>query len=813
MPADVRHAIRLFLRRPAFSAALVLTLGLGIGATTAVFSLVRAVLLRPLPYADPDRLVFAWGGVGGARGSEHPRHAILTGRDVTDWHRRSTSFESIAVIYTWDNNLDPMMDLVSAGTAERLRGAYVTANFFELVGVGAALGRTFDSRDAAGGPSVVVISDAFWRRRFGGDPAIVGRQIEVMEGRGAVRSRPTSHLVAGVLPPGFRFTYPEETEVWAILPWERIRPTNAILYQEVGRLRPGVTIAAAQAELTGILVDWRRSQGFPESRLQQMRALVEPVPEHVTAAVRPGLALLVGGAGIVLVIACVNVALLLLALIVDRRREISLRAALGASRGRVFRQMATEGSLVAAAGGLLGVALAWILLPALRAVVPAIVPRGHEMSVDPAVLAFALGVSVLTALVCALAPAWHAEHRDVQSGLRQSSAGATSDRLVTRWRRAIVLAQVAIVLALLVAASLLLHSFYRMRHVDLGFGADGIFTMEMRVLNPKYRDEASMAAFQRDVMDRVRALPDVAQASMTSAVPLRGVDFFYSLTTPSGESRGAHMRPVDREYFTVMRIPLLAGRTFTEADDAKAPTVAIVSESLGRILFGAASPIGRQLDLGDRVKPEIVGVVGDVRNAAVTKPGVQAFYLARTQQPNEIICLVIRPRPGARGLAAAVREAVRAVDPAQPVENPAMLDQVVADTTASERFFTVTTAGFAVVAVLLAIAGLAGVVSRTVTERAREMAIRIALGADSGQVVRMAVGHGMWPVAGGLAVGLLGAWIVSRALARYLFEVSPLDPLTYVGVPTLLSLAAAVACYLPARRASRVEPMVALKTE
>src|SRR5262245_59555979 len=376
MFADIRHALRLFRRRPAFTAAIVVTLALGIGATTAIFSLVRAVLLRPLPYADPDRLVFAWRSPGFARGTEHPaKHGTLTGRHIDDWARQSAAFDSIAVVFSWDGNLDPQMDLVGADTAERLRGAYVTPNFFELVGARAALGRTFDSRDAAGAAPLVVLSDAFWRRRFGADPAVVGRTLELMAGRGSARGRRTPHLVAGVLPPAFRFTYPEETEVWSMLPWERIQPTDAILYQLVGRLRPGVSRAAAQAELTAIMVARYRERGFPESRLREMTALVEPVPEHVAAPVRPGVLLLVAGAGVVLLIACVNVTLLLLALIVDRRREIALRAALGAAGGRIVRQMLVEGSVLALTGGALGIAVAGILMPALRSVVPAIVPR------------------------------------------------------------------------------------------------------------------------------------------------------------------------------------------------------------------------------------------------------------------------------------------------------------------------------------------------------------------------------------------------------------------------------------------------------
>lgn len=806
---DVRYALRLFAKRPGFTTVALLTLALGVGANTAIFSLARAVLLRPLPYEQPDRLVHVW--LERATPVDHSRHGILTGKHLIEWERRSTSFESFAVIESWDHNLGPRMDLFNPHGAERLRGAFVTSNFFELLGVRAAQGRTFDSEDALRGDNLLVLSDGLWRRRFGADRAIVGSPLDLIAGhrnRAAVRYR-----VIGVLPAGFRFTYPEETEAWTILPWSQIRPSFALSYQFVARLKNGVEPATAQAELTTMAQDVARAARRPEKYVRDTVALVETMPEHLTAAVRPGVLLLVAAAGVVMLIATVNVALLLLALMVARTREISLRTATGATRSRIARQLLVESGMLALAGAVLGVILASVLMPAFRAVVPPMLPRGEEMALDPAVLTFAIIVTVVTAILCGLIPAWHVHRRGLEVSLRQVSSAATGTPGIIVWRRVVVAAQMAVVLVLLVTASLLLHSFWRLQRVDLGFSGEGLVTMEMRLLNPKYRQQPGRRAeFQRAVMERVRALPGVQQASMTSAVPFRGVDFLSVIGLKGERGKGAYRRPVDPEYFALMRIPILAGRGFTAADDANSTPVVVVSRAYARALFGDASPLGRPLDFGDK-EAEIVGMVGDVRHEDVTRAPAPALYLPRAQEPNELMCLVVRPAPGAQGVAAAVRATVTAIDPEQPVERVTTLDRIVRENTAEERFYTVMTVSFGAVAVLLALAGLAGVVSRSVTERVREIAIRIALGAEPSRVVRQTVREGLYPVAFGLGAGLLGAWVTARMLQRFLFEVSPVDPLTYSVAIVLLAAAATAACYVPARRATRVEPMLALKEE
>jgi putative ABC transport system permease protein len=383
---------------------------------------------------------------------------------------------------------------------------------------------------------------------------------------------------------------------------------------------------------------------------------------------------------------------------------------------------------------------------------------------------------------------------------------------VRRWRRAIVTAQVAVVFILLSAASLLLHSFWRMQQVDLGYQGSGLITMEMRLVHPKFREPGRTAAFQRDTIERVRALPGVEAASMTSAVPLRGVDFMNTFESPDGSRAFGHMRPIDPEYFSLMHIPLLSGRAFTHADNETSPRVAILSAAFAQQMFGTANPLGRRVDLG-RAFAEVIGIVGDVRHADVTKPPFAAIYFPRPQQPSELICLVVRPRAGADDVANQVRHAVAAIDPEQPVENVSTLDRILRESTAEERFYTATTSGFALVAVILALAGLAGVVARTVSERAREMAIRLSLGANPNQLVRLAVRQGLTPALLGLAFGLAGTWGTSRLLERFLFEVRPADLPTYGASAALLLGAALPACYIPARRAVQLEPVVILRQE
>jgi len=806
---DLRDAVRLLARTRGFTVTVVIILALGIGANTAVFTIVRAVLLRPLPYHEADQLVYVWR----SGHTTADAHGILTGHHVADYAERNTTFASHAVLRVWQGVHTPV-DLLQGQQAERLRGALATPNFFDLLGVRAALGRTFLPSDNEGEP-VVVLSDALWRRSFGADPGIIGRRVTLRAERDSRGW--SSHLVVGVLPPALRFSYPKETDLYGVLPWASIQRSRALQYLMIARLKPGASAEQAQAELTAVAKDIARAGDYPpqfrEEMIRREIVVAEPLPEHLEKEARPGILLLAAVAGLVLVIACVNLGLLMLARAVDRSREFAMRSALGAAPSRLIRQLAAEGLTLAGAGGCAGTAAAVAAMPFLRWLVPPVVPRADEIALDAQVLSFSLAATCLTALVCGLAPAWLVLGRHMQAALRQTGGGATASRALSFSRRLVVGMQVAVVLVLLAGGALLLHSFWRMNRVDLGFDPGDVITMEMRLLNPKYRQPGRIAQFEREVLERVRAMSGVAQASLTTAVPMRGVDFLYVIGPKDGRSRAGNMRSVDPEYFSLMRIPLLAGRVFDAGDRADGPPVMVVSESYGRRHFGNLSPLGRRLELGDR-EVEIVGIVGDVRAMDVTRDPAPAFYVPRLQQTNELLCLVVRPAPGTRAaLIAGIREAIRAIDSEQPVQDITTLDAIVARSTSEKRFYAIATGAFAGIALLLAVAGLFGVVSRSVTERRREIAIRIALGADTASLFRLVFAYGLTPVVFGLLVGLWTAVFASRLLQRFLFEVQPTDPATLGTVTLLLVAVACAACYLPARRAIMVEPMAALKSE
>jgi putative ABC transport system permease protein len=808
---DVRHAARALRRRPAFALCAILLLALGIGANTAVFSVVRAVLLRPLPYTDPERLAFIWGGLDT---QARNWHSIMTGQYVEAIGAHGTSLHSFAVVESWDANPSAQVDLVGPNGAERLRGMWVTPNFFETLGVRAAAGRTLASTDRDS--SLVVISDALWRRRFAADPAVVGQTVRLAMGSGTRRTWNTV-TVAGVLPPEFRFTYPRETEIYISKPWTAIRPSRALTYYVVARLNDGVTPAQAQAQLTAAAHNVVRGYGYDapttDRLLQRTGMLVEPVMEHMQAEVRSGLWLLAAVAGLVLLIACVNLGLLLLSRTVDRRGELGLRAALGAGRARIVRQLTAECLLLSLAGGTLGVLTAALCLPVVRGLMPPIVPRADLIQLDPAVLAFALGAMLVTAFVSSLAPAVFVMRRDLLATVRLASHSTTGDRGVVASRRAVLALQVAVVVLLLVCSGLLLRSFWRLQHVDLGFRAEGVVTMEMRLLNPTYREPARLDAFREHLLSQVRAIPGVARAGLTTAVPMRGVDFMYVIGPAGQRALMGNARMVDPEYFNVMNLRLLAGRTFTDADKAGSEPVIVVSQSYARRYFGDASPLGQTLQASDR-QYRIVGMVADVRYASVAREPFPAVYMPATQERAWLICLVVEPRPGSRAAVVdALRGAVHRIDPEQPVEGITTIDQLVTDSTADRRFYAVSTGAFAAVALLLAVAGVFGVVARTVTERRRELAIRVALGADPRRLGRLVLGYGFLPASVGTFAGLAAAFGVSRLLRTFLFEIAPTDPATYAAAAALVLGVTVLACYLPARRTLRLAPMAVLKSD
>jgi putative ABC transport system permease protein len=465
------------------------------------------------------------------------------------------------------------------------------------------------------------------------------------------------------------------------------------------------------------------------------------------------------------------------------------------------------------AGAAAGVLAAAALMPVIRALMPPVVPRIDQIGIDPLVLGFAAALMLLTTMVCGIGPAWVVLRRDLLDEVRRTAPATTGDRAILRSRRLIVTFQVAIVVVLLVGSGLLLRSFWRLQHVDLGFSAGDVVTMEMRLLNPKYRAPGRLAAFQEDLLARVRAVPGVARAALTTAVPMRGVDFMMVIGPKDGKPKPGNARSVDPEYFDVMRLPLRAGRVFSATDSPASERVTVVSQSYGRLHFGQADPIGRTLSTGSG-DLRIVGVVGDVRYADAGRPPMPAFYLARAQQPPELICLLAEPEPGMHAqVIEGVRSAMQRIDPEQPIEGMTTIRQIVSDSTADRRFSAVATGAFAAVALLLAIAGVFGAVSRTVTERKRELAIRVALGAEPARLRRLIYSYGLVPAGIGTVIGLAGALAGSRMLRSFLFDIAPTDAATYAGAGLLVMMVTAVACYLPARRSLRVSPMQVLKSD
>lgn len=812
---DLRLAVRLFRRSPAFFSAAVLTLALGIGANGAVFSIVQATLLQPLPYATPNELAMIWRSPETppppAPGQKAPRfwRGYLTAATLRTWRDEPPpGFSDVAGILSWDGNLDAQADLTLRDRAERLRGAMVTPNFFELLGVRAARGRLFASADEHSGEPLVILSDAMWRTYFNADTGVVGQLVTLTLGE---PREPRTFTVVGILPPAVRFTYPEHTEAWFLMPWSAVatHPPNAITFQAVGRIAPGFTLAQGADRLLAVRAGLERPGERPEHR-QVLRA--EPMREWIVGETRPSLYLLSGVAALLLLITCATVANGLLARVSERRRELALRASLGASRGRVVRQLLTEGALLSLCGVVAGTLLAAVLQPVLRAVVPPSVPHVGELTLNASILGFAAVATAVTTMLAALAPAFDGSRTGVGDRLLRVTSGASADRATVWWRQGLVAAQAAVATTLLVSAVLLLASFWRLGRVPLGFDGEQVVTAEMRLLDPRYRQPGALAEFQSRLIERVRAIPGVVAAGLTSAVPFRGVDFMPAPSRP-GEEDGhwARGRFVDPGFFDVMRIPLRRGRLLTDADQAGSQRVMVVSESYARKVFGDGDPIGQMMDYRGPI--QIVGVVADVRYESLDREAQEAIYLPRAQFPEYLICVVLRATLPAEQVIPALRRAIHELDPGLPAMNPTTIDRIIDESVAGRRFYTAATAAFAAVALLLAIAGIAVVVARVVAERYREMAIRSALGATLGRLVVQAVKGGLAAVVAGVALGLAGAWVGAVLLAQFLFLVEPRSAAAYALVAGLVISVAGIAAWLSARRLGRIPLSATLRAD
>jgi putative ABC transport system permease protein len=807
--SDVRFALRSLARAPGLAIALVFTLALGIGATTAIFSVVRGVLLRPLPYSDPDRLVRIWEV--SPRGEM--RNVVSAGNFVS-WRDRARSFSVIGA-----HNGPYGVSLVGTGEPIRVSVSDVTPSVMQALGSRAALGRTFTPDDARGDGRTVVLSHSFWERRFGRDPAVIGRQLRLDD---------IAFVVVGVMPPAFEFPAPG-VDVW--------RPATNARFDEserrshnwavVGRLAPGVTLEQASVEMRTIASALGRE--FPEF-MKGWGTNVVSLGEDIIGPVRPLLVVLLVGAMLLLLVACANIANLLLARAMGRQREIAVRGALGAGRGRIARQLLTESLVIAVLGGVVGIATAIALTRALIAIAPVDIPRLSAVQVDGGVMLFAFLLTVLSGLLFGLAPVVRLVLSDrggtesLQSVLRSSGDRAGSGKQ-GRARSVLLVAELTVSLVLLTGAGLLLRSAENLARIDYGYRPEGILTLSLDLPQARYDSSARHLAFYDALRERVRHLPGVAGVATTTEElgASSSMTFSFAIegrpsTNPSGREDPRSLRVVGGDYFRVMGIPMRRGRPFTATDDAKAPSVVIVNEALARALWPAGDPVGTRISLRGASGPwmEIVGVVGDTRSNAADAAPVPAFYIPFAQKDWAWMSwstLIVRTQAGAStdALRAALTKTVWDIDAQLPIQRIATASELYRESVARRHFATLLTGAFAAAALALGIVGMYGVLSYGVAQRRREFGIRLALGARTSQVTGVVVREALAMAGVAVAIGTVVAIGVTRLLADLLFEVSPTDPVTFVAVAVLIALVAVAASWIPARRATKIDPATTLR--
>ena len=798
---DFRYAARILRQRPGFTMAGAITLALGIGASTAIFSAINPILFEPLPYPHPGRIVMIWDTFQGARSD-------VTFHTYRELAARSHDFESMAVMYAWQ----PTMS--GAARPERFDGQRVSAAYFRTLGVVPALGRDFTKADDRfHGPHVTILSDALWRRRFNGDSGMVGREI-TLDG--------DLYTVIGVMPRGFENVLAPSAELWSPLQYDAGNATSFDT-EEWGhhlrlaaRLRPGATIGHAIRELKTIAMT--RMPDFPRPPWAAMRygLIVDSLKEQITRGVKPVLFAVTGAVILLLLIASVNVTNLLLARGAQRAGEFSMRAALGAARTRLIRQLLTESVLLAILGGALGLVVAQLGVEALVALSPAGLPRVNAIAVDRIVFAFALGVTTLAGILVGLAPALQASRGDLVDGIGQGSRRMSGGRQFTR--RILVVSEVALAIVLLVGAGLLFRSLARVFAVDPGFDAAHLLTMQVQYNGHRYDADAARRRFLVEALENVRHVPGVAAAAFTSILPLSGeTNWPYGANFEDGRGYDVTRYVATPGYCQMMGIALRRGRLLDEHDSATAPPVVLISESLARRQFAGQDPIGKRVHVGPLDRPfySVVGVVNDVKQGSLADSRTDAVYLTPEQSwyADDAMSLVVRAHGDAAALAPAVKNAIWSLDKDQPVVRTATMAALLAASESERRFAMIVFESFALAALILAATGIYGVLSGNVNERVREIGVRAALGASRRNILALVVRQGMSLTALGIVIGLVAAAASSGALVSLLFGISRLDVVTYAGVIGLLALVSALACWAPAWRAARVDPAVTLRAE
>ncbi len=809
---DFRLACRALLRQPGFAVVAVLTLGLGMGATSAIFSVFRAVLLSPLPYSEPDRRVMVWSRWTGWD------KTWVSPAEVRDYRERARQLRGVAAWSTGQANL------TGNGNPERVGAGQVTANLLEVLGATPLIGRGFRAgEDATGeGAAVALLGHGLWQRRFGGDPAIVGRTIQ-LDGR--------SVEVIGVMPAGFRLPtdfredFAEPSELWTplVLDPDPDNRGNHGLYA-AAMLAPGASAEQANAELKAITTAMTREGLYSEA--MRFEAFAVPFVDEILAPIKPALWLVSAATLFLLLIACANVANLLLARAESRRREMALRTALGAGRLRLLRPLLAETLILAGAGAALGLVLAFGGTRMLVEANLSAIPRAGEARIDLAVLAFSSLVALLTALVCSIVPALRASKVDLTDSLKDGAQNVTGGSARQRTRSTLVVAEMALAVVLLVSAGLALRSLWALRQVPLGFNPDRVLTLRLSLPQASYAESVHVEAFYQQLVERVRAIPGVAAAGAVRSLPLAatigdwGLDIDGYVESPGRNAKGDWQVATDGS-FEALGETLVAGRFFTAADRADTMPVAVVNETMARKYWADGNPVGRRIRMGSPTRPwiTVVGIVGDQQHNGVGTTVKEKFYRPHAQfsQSTEFairdMTLVVKTTGEPLDVLPSVRREIAALDPALPIAAVRPMTDVVSGAIAAPRFTGWLLGLFAVTALTLAAVGIYGVLSYLVNQRTREIGIRMAVGAGSGEIVRLILGRGLGLALAGVAIGLVAAFAASRVMASLLYEVQPRDPATFIAVPGVLTLVAILASLLPALRATRVNPIVALRTE
>ena len=817
---DLRYALRVLRKDPGFTVVAVITLALGIGANTAIFTVVNTVLLRPLTYPEPDRIVqFV------LRSPQEGDFNIISVPKFMVWRERTEAFRDFSLY----DEQSLGVNLTGGDRPEQLKGIHASADYFKLFGAQVEVGRTFSKQeDVPGGPRLVVISSGLWRRRFGGDRSLVGK---------AILLRDEPYIVIGILSPSFASD--PAADIWLPLQADPNSANQAQFLRAAARLRPGITLGIAKAQMKLVTEQFRQKYadvGGPEGPKGSFT--VEPLRDVVVGDVRPALLVLIGAVSFVLLIACVNVANLMLVRATGRRREMAIRAALGAGRRRIVLQLLTESVLLSIAGGGLGLVLGYVGVHALLAINPGDIPRigaqGSAVTLDWHVLAFTLLISVFTGILFGLMPAFHASYADVSTTLNESGTRSGSGLRQNKARSILIITEMALALVLLAGAGLLIRTFMALRTLDPGFDAHNVLAMEMSLNETRFEKTAAIAELLRNAEQRVKSIPGVAALATTNTLPLEPWGFlpFTIEGRPMADGPyhgGANWRNVSPGYFQVFRIPLRRGRMFTDRDDGRAPGVVLVNEAMATQFWPHGDPIGERINIGKGLGPEfeeparqIIGVVADVRETGINKNPEPVMYIPIVQLTNSLTALnnkvisttwVVRTKTEPYSLSADIQRELRVASGGLPVAHIRSMEQVTAESTARTNFNMILLSIFAGVALLLAAIGIYGLMGYTVQQRTHEIGIRMALGACPNNVLLLVLRQGLSLTLLGIAIGVLGAVWLTQTIKSLLFRVSPNDPLTFAFVGTLLLFVAAAATYVPARRATKVDSIVALRYE